>query len=267
MGSHCIHTSEAWIDMNRSLDECLSAQEIVSYLNGQLRDDERAEVERHVDECRLCAGAVEGVAPLESRQDYLGSAGSILTRLRLLSASAKPVARQSRSRVWPSRQYLALAAALVVVASLSVYLTRPGAGEALFQQYFEPYPSSQPIVRGAATDVRSNALILYESRDYRGALAAFADSLKDQPNDAMLRFYAGLCQLVLGRSTEAIGDLEETLKQGANEFQTPAEWYLALAHLRAHNIGKARSRLNRIAEGGGFYADKARALLRELDRL
>jgi tetratricopeptide (TPR) repeat protein len=267
VGGRCIHSSEGWIDMKNDRDECLSGQQVVSYLSGELHDDEQAEVNRHLDECRLCAGAVEGVARLESREDYLRSADSVLTRLRLRAANATPLARPSRSRLWSARQYLALAAAVVVVAGVTVYLTRPAGGEALFQASFELYPSTQPTVRGAATDTSSNALVLYESRDYRGALAAFQAGLKAQPNDATAHFYAGLCLLALGRSAEAITDFEETRKMGVPEFDAPAEWYLALAHLRSENVAEARSRLKRIAERGGFYAEKARVLLAALDRL
>jgi tetratricopeptide (TPR) repeat protein len=253
--------------MNRDPDDCLSAEEVVAYLNGELRGDEKTEVDRHLDECRLCAGAIEGVAWLEPRQDYLNSAGSIRTRLRLRNATGTPAARQSRAWVWSAQRYFALAATVVVVAGATVYLTRPDAGDALFQEYFEPYPSTQPIVRGASADVRSNALMLYESSDYRGALAAFEDSLKAQPDNATDRFYAGLCQLALGRGPEAVSHLESMRKVGGNELQAPAEWYLALAYLRSHNLGEARSQLKRIVDGRGFYAERARVLLDKLNRV
>jgi tetratricopeptide (TPR) repeat protein len=253
--------------MNRDPDECLSAEEVVGYLSGEFRGDEKTEVDRHIDECRLCAGAVEGVASLESRQDYLNSAGSIRTRLRLRTATGTPAVRQSRSWVWSARQYLALAATFVVVAGATVYLTRPDAGDALFQEYFEPYPSTQPILRDASVDVRLNPLMLYESRDYRGALTAFEDSLKAQPDNATARFYGGVCQLALGRGSAAVSHLESMRKLGSNELQTPAEWYLALAYLRSHNLGEARSQLKRIVDGRGFYADRARVLLDKLNRV
>jgi tetratricopeptide (TPR) repeat protein len=253
--------------MNRDIDHCLSAHEIASYVNGDLRGGEKAEIEGHLDECRLCADAIEGVAGLEVKQDNLSSADSVLTRLRLQAASGAPSlpVRQAVSRVWPARPYLALAATVVILAGVSAYLTRPGPGETLFQQNFEPYPSTQPVVRGAATDAGSHALRLYESRDYRGALAGFEDALKDSPNDPVLRFYAGLCQLALDRSADAIGSLEETRKLGAGELEGPADWYLSLAYLRSSNRQEARSRLTRIADAEGFYAEKARALLAALD--
>ena len=253
--------------MSRDIDTCLSAEEILSYVNGELGHDEKDEVDRHLDECRLCAGAIEGVAHLDSRRDYLASADSVLTRLRLRAASGAPAVRQSRAWVWSARSYLALAATAVVVAGLTGYLARPPGDEALFQQQFEPYPITHPTVRGAASEAASNALRLYETRDYTGALAGFEVAIKERPADRTARFYAGLCQLARGRTADAISSLEESRKPGGGELEEPAEWYLALAYLRSHNIDEARSRLRSIAAKGGFYADKARALLPVVDRL
>jgi hypothetical protein len=75
-----------------------------------------------------------------------------------------------------------------------------------------------------------------------------------------------MSRLALGHTPEAIRDLEEVLRLGHPELESPTEWYLALAHLRGPDPTAARSRLERIAAGGGFYREKARALLRQLDR-
>jgi tetratricopeptide (TPR) repeat protein len=182
-------------------------------------------------------------------------------------------------------QYLTLAASLAVGVGATIYLTRPAPGEALFQRHFEPYPSTRPVVRGAVSDGGSNGLALYEARDYRGALAALEDSLEREPKDPVILFYAGLSRLALGEALEATLDLEQVLRLGDDEIRAPAEWYLALAHLRSqdpagtwyrylalarqdrHDLAPARARLERIAESGGFYQDKARKLLSDLQGL
>jgi tetratricopeptide (TPR) repeat protein len=122
------------------------------------------------------------------------------------------------------------------------------------------------VVRGAAGDAVPRALVLYDSGDYRAALAGFESALSERPNDPAARFYAGVCQLALGRSADAIRNLEEARKLGAGELERPAEWYVALAYLQSRDIGEARSRLQKIGADGGFYADKARAVLSALDR-
>ena len=146
----------------------------------------------------------------------------------------------------------------------TIYLTRPGPDEAVFQKHFEPYPSTRPVVRGASTGGPSRGLTLYEARDYQGALAALEDDLEREPNDPVALFYAGLSRLAMGQAREAIPDLEHVRRLGENDLRAPAEWYLALAHLRSHDLAAARARLVLIAESEGFYRDKARKVLTDL---
>jgi hypothetical protein len=148
----------------------------------------------------------------------------------------------------------------------AVILTRPAPGEALFQRYFEPYPSRQPVLRAAA-EGRSSALSLYEAGDYRGALAAFEDDPGGEQDDPETVFYRGLSRLALGQVPEAVLDLKEVLSAGNGELHDPAQWYLALAQLRGSDPGEARPHLERIAGAGGFYQLRARELLSALDRL
>jgi anti-sigma factor RsiW len=63
-------------------DRCLAASEILAYLGGELPEGRKAEVDRHLDECRLCGAAVDGVAGLERREAFLKSTDSMLARVR-----------------------------------------------------------------------------------------------------------------------------------------------------------------------------------------
>jgi tetratricopeptide (TPR) repeat protein len=246
---------------------CLAAGEILAYLDGALPASRRAEAEGHLEECRLCESAIEGVTGLERREGYLSSTDSLLARVRARTATAV-AAPAPRRRVLPFRptvQYLTLAATLVLGVGAAVVLTRPGPDEALFQRYFEPYPSLRPVVRAGVRAGEASALALYERGDYRAALAAFEETLGREPNDPVSIFYAGLSRLPLGQPREAIGNLEQVLRLGGKDLQEPARWYLALAHLHGHDLAAARSQLERIVEAGGFYREKARALLTDLD--
>jgi tetratricopeptide (TPR) repeat protein len=257
--------------MSTTQDPCLSAPEILAYLGGELTQDRKAQIARHLDECRLCGDAVEGAAGLEWREGFLRSTDSLRARVRTRTAKAVAAAAVKRSPVRrlpfarPAQLYLTVAATLVVGVGAAVILSRPGPAEALFRRHFEPYPSTQPTVRGAVRENGSEAMALYEEGDYRRALAALEDRLARQPDDAVSRFYAGVCRLSLGQSREATLDLEQVLQMDEKELHAPAEWYLALAHIKSGDLVGARTHLQRIAGAGGFYQDKARALLAELE--
>jgi hypothetical protein len=261
--------------MSDEPDRCLTDADIVAWLDGSVPDRRRSEIARHLDDCRLCAAAVEGVAGLQSREEFLESARSVRARVRAHTATMLSTSRRRNPWFRTAPPYLALAATVVLAVGAGVLLTRPAPGEALFQRYFEPYPSTQPVFRGAnegptrgdaTADSTATALALYEAHDYGRALDLFDARLQRVPDDAVVLFYAGLSRLALGRSREAARDLELARRAGG-ELPAPAEWYLALAELRGRDVTAARSSLKRIAEREGFYQDRARALLSELDRL
>jgi tetratricopeptide (TPR) repeat protein len=249
---------------------CLSPTEILACLEGTLPPGRKAQIDLHIDECRLCADAIEGVASLESREGFLASTDALQARVRartaqLATAAAAP--RRLALRFRPAPRLVALAATVVAGVGTAIVLTRSGPAEGLFRQNFEPYPSTHPVVRGNGATGRPAAMTLYESGDYQGALAQLEETLRRDPNDPVTRFYAGVCRLAIGQTRDAVLDLEQVLRLGHEDLRPPAEWYLALAHLRANDPAKARTGLGRIAASEGFYRDRAKALLPELDRL
>jgi anti-sigma factor RsiW len=264
-----IHVWREPREMSGEREDCLTTQEILAYLDGEMPEREKSGADRHLDDCRLCTGAVEGVAAMERRSVFPDSADRVLARLRERTArTAAPRVLRLPARRWIAPRYLPLAAMLLVGVGTAAYFSRPSAGEALFLRHFEPYPSIQPAVRGTATATSlSAALAQYERRDYRAALPALQEEVARKPEDATARFYAGMCRLALGQSRQAIDDLERVARAAGDDLQTPAEWYLALARLRAGDPAGARKDLAQIAEGRGFYRDQARGLLAEVERL
>ena len=113
--------------MNSKEDRCLAAPEILRYLDGEVPEGRRAEIEGHLDECRLCGAAVEAVAGLEWREGFLRSTERVQARVRARVGAAvrgNAVARRPATRFRPAPQYLTLAATLVLGLGAAVYLTR-----------------------------------------------------------------------------------------------------------------------------------------------
>lgn len=255
--------------MTDPIRPCLSPSEVLAYLDGTLPAAGRAEVDRHLATCRLCEAAVEGVAALEWREGFLRSTDALLAKVRARTAAAAATTRAPR-QPWGFRhalQLMAVAATLIVGVGTAIVLTRPKPGETLFRDSFEPYPSARPVVRGDRAAGDPGPLALYEAGDYGAALVGLEERLRQEPNDPLARFYAGICRLALGRTREAAVDLEQVLRVGDEDLHAPAEWYLALTHLRANDLGGARAALERLASAKGFYRERARTLLSELDRI
>ena len=85
--------------MNGVRKGCLTTEEILAYL-GNETGPARSGIERHLDECRLCAAAVEGVAGLDDREAFAASADRVRARIRERTARATAAARERRPRAW-----------------------------------------------------------------------------------------------------------------------------------------------------------------------
>jgi tetratricopeptide (TPR) repeat protein len=242
---------------------CLAAADILAYLGRELPPERILRIEEHLDHCRLCSAAVEGVGEMEGRERFLPGVESLNARVRARSAAAR---HRARALLKPARaHYLALAATLVVGLGAGLYLTRQSPGQQLFAEHFEPYPSTRPLVRGEAPkDPLSDALARYEARDYESALRALEEILARQPDEPTALFYSGIASLCLGQPRPAASSLERVLVLGGTDYRAPAEWYLALAHLRMDDRDEARARLERISAGEGFYRQRAADLLGRL---
>src|SRR5262249_34293342 len=110
-----IHIGREPREMSGEREDCLTTGEILAYLDRGLPESERAAADRHLDDCRLCADAVEGVAGMARRSAFPESADRVLVRLRERTArTAATNVRRLPVRLWIRPPYLALAATLLV---------------------------------------------------------------------------------------------------------------------------------------------------------
>ena len=85
--------------------------------------------------------------------------------------------------------------------------------------------------------------------------------LKQYPDDVNARFYAAICDYQLGRYTEALEGFSRVATHEVDSFAEEARWYRALSTERAKGKETARALYQAVADGGGFYADRARERL------
>lgn len=107
------------------------------------------------------------------------------------------------------------------------------------------------------------ALGAFASGDHKRALADLRFLLRQYPDDVNALFYAGLCCYNLGLYARAEGYLSRAAVHPVDTFDEEASWYHAMA-VSHRSPDEARSMLQTIANGGGFYASRARKRLDQM---
>ena len=187
----------------------------------------------------------------------------------------------------PWKQILGIAASILLLAGLGIggyyYLAENESSR--FEAYFQPYPNviaetNRGSSNGGAnlpagrqgraaigTEQTQRAMQWYELGEYASAIAVFDSILASNSTDTVqssLLFYRGIAHLELDQTTQAIQDLDQATENPNERLAEAAQWYLALAYLRAEQTILAQEKLQAIQTGGGTYAEQARELLGEM---
>lgn len=101
------------------------------------------------------------------------------------------------------------------------------------------------------------ALEAFSRERYSIALEDLLFLLNQYPNDVNVQFYAGLTCFRAGLYLRARTLLARAENNPVDVFQEEAEWYLARTVEQIDGAAQARSRYERIAQRGGFYAEQA----------
>lgn len=221
-----------------------------AYTNQTLSDKERQELEnrlhsdvrlqsdfREYQQFRHSIEAVKLKEQLERIHHRLEKRGEIDTTDR----PPQPLKSTQRFR----RQRLIWSMLTVLLLAGGIYwFLRPSRAEKTFIAYYQP----EPVSRGAATCSPSlmPGIQAYRSGQYKQALQEFSQLPAQQP---CVSYYVGLTQLALNQEKEAITSLKAASADTPNEpalVRQKAEWYLALAYLKAGQITEAKQQLTTV---------------------
>ncbi len=185
-----------------------------------------------------------------------------------MSDTAYTSAGEKKQEPGQGRRRLLAAAIAAVVIAVAAFLLWPAEPGSLMAAAYKPYPMylNAPVGESPQDKLLETAIANYESGDYAAALPAFQGLIAAAIHNAPYHFYAGICQLELGRPIEASIHLEEASNREEAQFQQAAEWYLALAYLRQDNKKEtARRLLEKIIREEGVFSQPARKLLKEVE--
>ena len=190
-----------------------------------------------------------------------------LKERRELKGLLKDIDSRNRSRMTTTKGgkywYYAAAAAVIGFIAIFFYNQQQGTDAALYMAYHEVYPNVvAPNVRGEnAEDLKSKALLAYESEDYQKALTLFSQ-IKD---DEYPVFYTALCYLELDLPAKTVEILATArFSDSPYPFETYRKWYLALAYLKLENSKAAKEQLQILTKTPNIQARKAAELLEKL---
>lgn len=239
---------------------CLTQREVRQYLNGELDDEQRYEVENHLLDCELCSAAVESYARNQGSGSFDEDIQSIRTEVNASARNPSP-----QRRLWLNR---AAAAALILLAAYAA-IRYWGASqpERAFTAYFEPAPNTYITYRSAGAEAAAlpgelkQALEFYDAGAFDLSLPHFQNYLEENPDDLQALMLAANAHLHAGRADKAEQYLLRLEAEG-ELFQGQAAWYLALAFLRQGKEGPARERLKQIsADNTSPFREKAAEVL------
>lgn len=106
------------------------------------------------------------------------------------------------------------------------------------------------------------AMFKYAKGRFARALEDFEVILKFYPDDNNALFYGGLCKYNLGRYTAAFTYFKKVEDHYIVTFNQEAQWYRALSAKENGNREEAIQILSAIIKQDGFYADRARELVK-----
>ncbi len=187
-------------------------------------------------------------------------------KLREIEARLEPIKTAENETVkkkptnW--RPLLAAASVSILIALYFVFNGLSTSPDKLYEQYYEPYQAYAPVIKRGGkmdTDPMTNAMMAYESKDFKKATAELEDIAPGEERD----FYLAHSYMASGEHAKALPLLEQLAETGA-EPKSTVNWYLALAYLKSKNIPAATEILNRLAGYDNTYQKRSTELLKDL---
>lgn len=242
---------------------CLSPWEVRQYLNDELSDEQRYEVENHLLDCELCSAAVDSYA---ENGDFHTFEEDIQVIQDKVNVSTNALSR--RRIAWINR-----AAAIVLLLIIGYAAFRYWSAskhERTFAAFFEPAPNTYITYRSAGPEAPpmpeelAQALEYYDAEAFELSLPHFENYLEEQPDDLRALLLAASAQLQAGQAERAEQYLLRLEARGET-FQGQVPWYMALAYLRQGKMAQARSKLEEVlADQASPFREQAKRLLERL---
>lgn len=243
----------------------VSEAEMAAHLEAGLTAEEIQAIEQYMTDADLAEGGIENLTGIDgielddienrinARVDQMAGKTQNTETAKVIDFASRTDAAKPARRS-PMR-WMSLAASIVLLAVVSLWLLSPGASLDPDLQGGANYLSSTR--RGGENNGIGQALSLYQSQDYKAAVSALEGV---ETEDA--RYLLGLSYLGAEQPAKAVLILEDL---DSTQKREPVEWYLAYAYYKNGQKDKAVALYESIKDKPeGDYSKRAADFLETL---
>ena len=241
---------------------CLSLEELISYSNYDLPSQKQADILTHIQGCKFCSDALNGMAKLSDKQGAVKIVRSINKNLH-----ARLALKTNRIFYW--KKYGAMAAIFfIALVSVFYFIKQLSVNDVLFYEYYKPYPNIIPLTRSSQSQSDlEKAMRFYEMEKYKNALVILHKIISNEPENQTALFYSGICQLQTDDIVSAIVAFRDVTKHTTSDLYSPANWFLGLCYLKKKNVESAKQIFNQIVKEEEKYSSQSRKLLKKMNSI
>lgn len=249
--------------------------QIERYLFQEMTEDEERNFTERINSDENLKREVELTAMIIAATKETGSEQD-LSQIEMLKQASSDEIRKLTKRPKPNlvlkTVYWALSSAAVIflVFTINHFYKVNNNTQQLFASYYEPYYDDAGTHRGDTFITDEDSLVLakgmdfYENQKYAQALDVFNQINSSYADD--IAIYKAVSLMETGKTKQAILLLSEAIERNGEswEYYQDAQWYLALAYIKAKQTKDAKNILQQIIADGRVYAEKAIDLLQHL---
>jgi tetratricopeptide (TPR) repeat protein len=257
-------------------DQIINDEITEKYLLGELSEGDQQTFERHYFECPRCFRELETYRTLQ---------------LELKRSAPAIRAKPAGMRIGWILAWAPAAAVVVLVAGVSIWLREKGpatpSAQAPVQQapamqrpvqhpaapslsdlaQIQPPPYAPITLRGAEDEAQRRfreAMRHYVKAEYRTAISGLRQAFELNPKAAEIRFFLGVCYLLVGETEPAINHLRATIALGDSPYLEEAHFYLAKAYLKKSDVDAASEQLRKVIGLQGERRKEAESLMEQI---
>ncbi|HET6557447.1 MAG TPA: hypothetical protein VFG54_09050 [Prolixibacteraceae bacterium] len=243
-------------------------EEMDGYINNTLSEDQMAMFENELVHNKDLYAELELMKDIDRslHENDIMQLRSNLKNITSENIHDRKTEQSITGRFWHKKMAISVvAASLILLLGLSA-LIRYTSEANVYQEFYARYETTG-VSRSAESvpdQTFTQALQKYNKQDYQSALNLLQEVVSKDPGNIASHFYSGISLQELGKYNNAIKEYEIVVVDKDNLFMEQAEWYIGLCYLQTKEDRKAIKQFKKIANGNGFYQEKAVAILRKM---